>query len=63
VIQKSRVGRMKRKTSSVLLITIFMFGLKIDCVITVFQYQPDDGTNVGYGGVKRLSMAGSYLVN
>lgn len=35
-----------------------------DCIITIFQHQTDDGANVGFGEVKRQSMAGNhYLVN
>lgn len=35
-----------------------------DCIIAVFPHQTDDGVNVGYGEVKRLSTAGNhYLVN
>jgi hypothetical protein len=36
----------------------------LDCIITAFPHQSDDGINSGYGEVKKASMAGNhYLVN
>ncbi|KAG1152309.1 hypothetical protein G6F37_001433 [Rhizopus arrhizus] len=35
-----------------------------DCIITRFPHQTDDGINIGYGEVKKISMASNhYLVN
>ncbi|KAI9276042.1 hypothetical protein BY458DRAFT_143541 [Sporodiniella umbellata] len=35
-----------------------------DCIITCFPHQTDDGFNIGYGEVKKISMASNhYLVN
>ncbi|EPB86798.1 hypothetical protein HMPREF1544_06414 [Mucor circinelloides 1006PhL] len=35
-----------------------------DCIITRFPHQTDDGINIGYGKVKKISMASNhYLVN